>query len=120
MRRLVLLASALCLTFPAFGQEIPEATAKDFWCGIAFDLAARDVPADAAPEVLAVTEPYKTGAETLIGRSKAAYLESGYTEEAFDALKVDTEAEILAQLSSTDPAIEPTYSFEDCAALIGR
>jgi hypothetical protein len=119
MRRLAVLLAALALASPAPAQEIPEATAKDFWCGIAFDMASRDVPADAAPEVLSVTTPYKTGAETLLGRAKAIYLESGYTEEAFAALRTETEAEIAAQLASTDPAIEPQYSFEDCAALIG-
>lgn len=119
MRRLAVLLAALALAGSAHGQDIPEATTKDLWCGVAFDLAARDVPADAAPEVLTVTEPYKKGAEMLIGRAKAIHLESGYTEEAFDALRIETEATITAELASTDPAIEPQYSFEDCAALIG-
>jgi hypothetical protein len=119
MRRLLVLLPALVLATAAAAQDIPQATAKDFWCGVAFDLAARDVPADAAPEVLSVTDPYKKGAERLIGRSRIAHLEAGYTDEAFDALKVKTEATIAAELASTDPAIEPAYSFEDCAALIG-
>ena len=119
MRRLAVLLAALFLAGPTFGQEIPEASRKDFWCGLAFSMAARDVPADAAPEILAVTDPYKKGAELLVGRAKAVHLESGYTEEAFDALVTQTEADIAAELSSTDPAIAPPDSFEDCAALIG-
>lgn len=119
MRRLAVCLVALALAVPAFGQEIPGDTRKDLWCGIAFDLAARDVPEDAAPEVLSVTTPYKEGAATLIGRAKAVHLESGYTEEAFEALRAETEVEIAAELDSADPAIEPQYSFEDCAALIG-
>jgi hypothetical protein len=103
----------------AIGQDIPAATAKDLWCGLAFSMAARDVPTDAAPEILAVTEPYRLGAETLIGRAKAIYLEAGVTDEAFETLRAETEAGIAAELASTDPAIEPQYSFEDCAALIG-
>ena len=81
--------------------------------------SSRANPADAAPEILAVTDPYKKGAELLVGRAKAVHLESGYTEEAFDALVTQTEADIAAELSSTDPATAPPYSFEDCAALIG-
>lgn len=119
MRRLVLPLAVLILSGPAFGQDIAEETTKDLWCGIAFDLAARDVPVDAAPEVLTVTEPYRQGAQMLIGRAKAVHLESGYTEEAFEDLRVDTEAEIATELASTDPAVEPKFSFEDCAALLG-
>lgn len=119
MRRLVVLLAAVFLAGSAFGQEVPEASRKDFWCGLAFTLAARDVPADAAPEILAVTDPYRKGAELLVARAKAVHLESGYTEEAFEALVTRTEAEISAELSSTDPAVAPQYSFEDCAALIG-
>ena len=62
MRRLAVLLAALFLAGPTFGQEIPEASRKDFWCGLAFSMAARDVPADAAPEILAVTDPYNMGA----------------------------------------------------------
>lgn len=119
MRRLAIILAAVSLAGPGFGQEVPEASRKDLWCGLAFTMAARDVPADAAPEILAVTDPYKKGAEVLVGRAKAVHLESGYSEEAFDALATKTEADIAAQLSSTDPAIAPLYSFEDCAALIG-
>jgi len=119
MRRLAVLLAALVLAGPGFGQEVPEASRKDFWCGVAFSMAARDVPANAAPEILAVTDPYKKGAELLVGRSRSAHLEAGYTEEAFDALVTRTEADIADELSSTDPAIAPQYSFEDCAALIG-
>ncbi len=119
MRRVALLLAALFLAGPVFGQEVPEASRKDLWCGLAFSMAARDVPADATPEILAVTDPYKQGAELLVDRAKAVHLESGYTEDAFDALETQTEADITAQLSSTDPAVAPQYSFEDCAALIG-
>ena len=119
MRRPAVFLAALALAGSALGQDIPEETSRDFWCGIAFDMASRDIPADAAPEVLTVTTPYKEGAATLLGRAKAIYLESGVTEEAFEALRTETEAEIAAELASTDPAVEPQFSFEDCAALIG-
>ncbi len=58
-------------------------------------------------------------AAELVDRARAIYLESGYTPEAFDTLVGKTETEVAAQLSSTDPAMAPPYSFEDCAALIG-
>lgn len=119
MRRLLLALPLLVAASGVMGQEISAETRKDFWCGVAFDLAARDVPDDAAPEVLAVTTPYKTGAETLIGRARMVYLESGYTEDVFEELRADTEKQVLAELGSTDAAVEPAYSFEDCAALIG-
>lgn len=119
MRRLSVLLFALLVAGTAHGQDVPQDASKDFWCGVAFDMAARDVPVDAAPEILAVTDPYREGAQMLIGRSKAIYLESGYTEEAFETLRAKTEADIAKELASTDPAIEPQYSFEDCAALIG-
>lgn len=118
MRRLLVLAALSLLATPLAAQEIAEATSKDFWCGVAFDLAARDVPSDAAPEVRTVTDPYKQGAQRLIGRAKASYLESGYTEEDFETLHAQTETDIAAQLASTDPAVAPPYSFEDCAALL--
>jgi hypothetical protein len=104
MRCLAVLLAALALAGPSFGQEISAETRKDLWCGIAFDLAARDVPADAAPEVLSVTTPYKEGAVTLIGRARAIHLESGYTEEAFEALRLETEAEIAAELAASPAA----------------
>jgi hypothetical protein len=119
MRRLLCVAALIVCAAPAAAQDVPEPTRKDFWCGIAFDMAARDVPADAAAEVLSVTDPYKKGAQTLIDRSRPVYLESGYTEEAFDALRAETETAIAAELASTDPALRPDYSFEDCAALLG-
>ena len=119
MRRLLCVAALLVCAAPAIGQEVPEPTRKDFWCGVAFDMAARDVPVDAAAEVLSVTDPYKKGAQTLIERSRPIYLESGYTEEAFEAFRTETETAIAAELASTDPALRPDYSFEDCAALLG-
>ena len=119
MRRLLCVAALVLVAAPAIGQEIPEATRKDFWCGVAFDLAARDVPEDAAAEVRSVTDPYKLGAQRLIERATPVYLESGYTEEAFTAFRAETEATIAAELASTDPALRPAYSFEDCAALLG-
>ena len=109
MRRLLCVAALIVFAAPAIAQEVPEPSRKDFWCGVAFDLAARDVPAD----------PYKKGAQTLIERSKPIYLESGYTEEAFEAYRTETETAIAAELASTDPALRPDYSFEDCAALLG-
>lgn len=119
MRRLLFALPLALAASGVLGQEVSAEIRRDFWCGVAFDLAARDVPENAAPEVLAVTTPYKAGAETLIGRARVAYLEAGYTEEAFEALRAETETRVLAELGRTDPAVEPPHSFEDCAALIG-
>jgi hypothetical protein len=117
--RLALLLPALLLGTACLAQEVTSDTATDLWCGIALTLATRDVPADAAPEVLKEVGPYKTGAELLMGRAKSAHLEAGYTEEAFVAYLATQEAEVIKELASTDPAIAPPHSFEDCAALIG-
>ena len=119
MPRLLALLPALLLCTPCLAQEVSAGTATDLWCGIALTLAVRDVPADAAPEVLNEVGPYKAGAELLMGRAKSAHLEAGYTEEAFVLYLAAEEAEIAKQLASTDPAIAPPHSFEDCAALIG-
>lgn len=117
-----LLALALCLSSTSLvrAQDATAANATDLWCGVAFDLAVRDVPEAAAPEVKSVTEPYRAGAEMLIGRARAAYLETGFTEDDFNDLRSDTEQVVERELSSTDPAITPQHSFEDCAALIGQ
>lgn len=126
MRLASVFALLLIASNPALAQDVPEpqdvpaAREQDLWCGAAFTLAVRDVPDSAAPEIKAVTEPYRAGADMLVGRARAAYLEFGYTEEAFGELLAETEAEVDAVLSSTDPSLSPPYSFEDCAALIGQ
>jgi hypothetical protein len=120
MPRLAALLPALLLCTPCLAQEVSADAAKDLWCGIALTLAVKDVPADASPEVLNEVGPYQKGAELLMGRSKSAHLEAGFTEEAFVVYLAAEEAEIVKQLASTDPADVPPYSFEDCAALIGQ
>lgn len=126
MRLASVFALLLIASAPALAQDVPDvqdvpaAREQDLWCGAAFTLAVRDVPDAAAPEVKTVTEPYRLGAEMLVGRARAAYLEFGYTEEAFVELLAETEAEVEAALSSTDSSLSPPYSFEDCAALIGQ
>src|SRR6187399_1111149 len=101
MRGLAVLFLLLLCGMPASAQEVTADTQKDFWCGVALDLASRDVPADAAPEVHQVVGPYKAGAQMLLGRARSAHLEAGYTDEAFAALEADKEQEIIAQLSAT-------------------
>lgn len=120
MRHACVLALLLTVPFPALAQDVPAAREQDLWCGAAFTLAVRDVPETAAPEIKTVTEPYRLGAEMLVGRARAAFLEFGYTEEAFVDLLAQTEAEVDKELASTDPSVAPRFSFEDCAALIGQ
>jgi hypothetical protein len=119
MRRLLVLAVCLLCAGLAQAQDVKPSIEVDLWCGVAFDLAVRDVPETAAPEVKSVTDPYRAGADMLLGRARAAYLEIGLTDDGFADLLSDTEDEVTRQLASTDPAISPQHSFEACAALIG-
>lgn len=120
MRHAFVFALVLLAPLPVSAQDVPAAREQDLWCGAAFTLAVRDVPETAAPEIKTVTDPYRAGAEMLVGRARAAFLEFGYTEETFTDLLAQTEAEVEKELASTDPSLAPRYSFEDCAALIGQ
>lgn len=119
LRRLLLLPVLLLTAAPVLAQDVPESVRKDLWCGIAFTLASRDVPEDAAPEVLAEVLPYERAAQSLMEKTKSDHLEAGYTEEAYTTYELEQEAEVSRALASTDPALAPPYTFEDCAELIG-
>jgi hypothetical protein len=107
----VLFASA------ALAQDVPEATAKDLWCGIAFGIISSDAPVDVTEEQKGIIEAYRLGGDELVSRAKTAHLERGFTEETFagrvESLKID----VTAQVNATDNSAP--YTFEACSALIG-
>jgi len=45
----VLPALLVLLPMAALGQEVPVEAERDLWCGIAFRLMTRDIPADITP-----------------------------------------------------------------------
>jgi hypothetical protein len=108
---------ALLLSTGVFAQDVPEASKKDLWCGLAFGLVSADVPADVTPEQQAVIDQYKTGGDGLVSKAKAVHLESGYTEETYTTYEATLKEDIRAQVSSTENTA--TYSFEECSALLG-
>ena len=105
----------------AFAQEVPAEAQMDLWCGTAFELMTRDAPADATPEKLAAAKVYADGGALLINRALPIYLESGYSDAALADYRSDLEAAVGRVVNgSTRSGEEPTYSFQDCSALIGQ
>jgi hypothetical protein len=113
MRRYILLAALLFATGAA-SQEPQTAAHRDLWCGLAFDYAAGDMPADATPRQQQVILRYAAGAEMLLERAERRYLQFGYSAARFTALSEQLLAQIAAGLG-TAPA---PYSFQDCQELL--
>lgn len=107
----------------ALAQEVPEATAMDLWCGLAFGIVSSDAPVDVTSEQRGVIDAYRRGGEELVNRAKAAHLERGYSEQTFGSRVETLTAEInatfngAAQVNAGGNATP--YTFEACSALIG-
>lgn len=114
MQRPILLA-ALLLATSAAARELPAAH-RDLWCGLAFDYAAGELPADATPRQQQVIPHYAAGARMLLERAEAAYRSAGYGAGRFTALREALRAEIENGLGSADAP----YSFQDCDLLLPR
>lgn len=125
MLRFLVIATSLAgltlLAFPALAQEVPEESRMDMWCGTAFELMTRDVPADATPEKLAAAKVYADGGQLLLQRAIPIYLEAGYADAALADYRSDLEDSIGRVVNGSARANEDaTYSFQDCSALIGQ
>ena len=118
--RPALAAAALVAVSAAGGvslaQEIPEETQKDLWCGLAFTHVATDAPGDATEEQKALAERFAEGGKVLTDRARAVLLESGYSDEALEKHIETLTAEVVEAVDRA--AAEPTYSYEECAALL--
>lgn len=108
---LVLLAGA------ALAQDVPEETAKDLWCGIAFGIISSDAPVDVTAEQQGIIDAYRAGGDELVGRARTAHLERGFTEESFAGRVASLTIDVTAQVNATDNSAP--YTFEACSALIG-
>lgn len=105
------------LVLPAAAQPVSDAVRMEFWCGLAFTVVVRDAPSAAPPEQQAIIDRFVTGAEQLLSRASAAYLEAGHSEESLAAYRAELEPRIVAQVVTADEP--PDYSFEQCSALLG-
>jgi len=114
---LVLLAGA------AFAQEVPEETARDLWCGIAFGIVSADAPVDVTKEQQGIIDAYRDGGVELVSRAKVAHLERGYNEDSFNK-RVETLSAEIAEIFNSAAQVSASktsapYTFEACSALIG-
>ncbi|HHY51070.1 MAG TPA: hypothetical protein GYA10_15160 [Alphaproteobacteria bacterium] len=117
MKTLLVLVPALLLSTAALAQQVPEASAKDLWCGVAFGIVSADAPADVTPEQQAIIQQFADGGRALVDKAKAVHLESGYTEESFATYMVTLTEDVTRQVNATDNSAK--YSFEECSALLG-
>lgn len=135
MNRLLALIPAAILSSAALAQDAPEGAYQQLWCGIAFssvagsapfsadDVASARAAGDAATpqqqEIIAfddmATELTANGV-TLVDAASAAYLEAGFTAEAFAGIRADLEPGIAEAIAG--PGDDAEFSFEDCIALV--
>jgi len=99
----------------AYALDDVAAAKRDLWCGLALDLVVDERPSDSAIDT-ATLERLTAGAEGLIRRGEAAYLELGYSDAAL-ALERETLAQRVASELGTAAEDEP-FSYEECRALI--
>lgn len=120
MPRLLAIALILLPTV-ALAQEVPAEAQRDLWCGTAFDLMTRDVAPDAPADRQASAKLYADGGQLLIQRAIPIYLESGYSDAALAAYRTRLEESVGRIVNGSQRAHDdPTYSFQDCSALIGQ
>jgi hypothetical protein len=116
------LAFALVLLpLAARAQEVPVEAQMDLWCGTAFELMTRDMPADATKEKLESAEVFAEGGRRLIDRALPIFLESGYSDSALADYRSKLEDSVGRVVNgSTRAGEDAAYSFQDCSALIGQ
>lgn len=120
MPRCLIFALCLLLPFAAHAQEVPAEAERDMWCGTAFAILARDLPADATPEEEAAAGYFADGGEALVERALPIYFESGYSDAALQHYRETLEARLARLFASGGRSLEDArYSFEECRALIG-
>lgn len=113
MPRPFLLALLLVATGAA-AQEPQDLAHRDLWCGLAFQYAAGELPADATARQQQVIPRYARGAEMLIERAAASYRRAGYSAARLAAMEEALRAEIATALGTSDTP----YSFQDCERLL--
>jgi hypothetical protein len=138
MKRLLILAPALLLAFPAVAQDAPVAGYQNLWCQSAFTLTSASIPAlpeaevaaaiaagDAATpeqkellEVKGQIDTVLSGIPVLLAAANASYTEAGFTAEQFEAAKTEADAKVTAQIGGTDGGATAEFTFEQCLALL--
>lgn len=137
MNRLLILAPALLLAFPAVAQDAPQVGYQNLWCHFAFATTATQIPplpeADLAAvheagddatleqlELLSAETQIKQitdGIALLLEAATVSYTEAGFTTEQFDASKTELEPKVTGQVMGASGE-QPEFAFEDCLALL--
>lgn len=112
------LALVLATAQPLLAQQVSPPVARDFWCGIAFEIMTRDVPEGATGERANAARVYIEGGRLLLRRAVPILREAGYDDDALARYRRDvTEDVTRAIVRGSGPA---AYSFEECSTLIGQ
>lgn len=101
---------------PALALDGIEAAERDLWCGLALAFVVEERPADSALDT-ATLDWLTTGAQALIQRGEAAYLEQGFSDAALVRERETLAGRVVHELG-TVTADEP-FSYEECRALFG-
>lgn len=140
MKRLLILAPALLLAFPAVAQDAPQAPEvgyQNLWCHFAFATTATQIPplpedqltaarsagSAATPEQLellaaeAQIKQITDGIPALLEAATTGYTEAGFTTEQLDAAKTELEAKVTGQVMGTSGE-QPEFAFEQCLVLL--
>ena len=137
MNRLLILAPALLLAFPAVAQDAPEVGYQNLWCHFAFATTATQIPPlpedllaaahaagnAATPEQLELLaaelqiKQITDGIPTLLETATAGYTEAGFTTEQLDTAKAELEAKVTGQVMGTSGE-QPEFAFEQCLVLL--
>lgn len=117
MKTLLVLVPALLLSTAVLAQQVPEDSARDLWCGVAFGIVSADAPTDITVEQQAIIQQFADGGKALVEKARAVHLENGYTEESFATYMTTLTEDVTRQVNASDNSAR--YSFEECSALLG-
>lgn len=113
-RPLIAALALLAAATPALALDGIEAADRDLWCGLAIDLVVNERPDDSAIDT-ATLGWLVSGAERLIGRGEAAYLERGFSQATLTKRREELARDVGIELST--PAEDEPHSYEECRAL---
>jgi hypothetical protein len=141
MYRLLTLAPALLLAFPALAQDAPaapDAGYQNLWCHFAFVAVSTQLPVlppaeldaaiaagtSATPEQLqllavqAQVQLVVDGVAVLLENATTSYTEAGFTPEQFEAAKTGLEPKVAGEVNGG--GAEAEFTFDQCAMLLPK